>query len=120
MRIGIQLTKNPEKYKTLLSVLKSKLDTTNGLEFIHIPTDEDLKNILSNLDILTTYHIKKISFSCATDRLKWIHFGSAGLENKLFSELLQSKIIITNARGIHAGPVSEFVIAAILYFSKRF
>ena len=120
MRIGIQLTKNPEKYKTLLSVLKSKLDTTNGLEFIHIPTDEDLKNILSNLDILTTYHIKKISFSCATDRLKWIHFGSAGLEDKLFFELLQSKIIITNASGIHAGPVSEFVIAAILYFSKRF
>ena len=79
-----------------------------------------LKNILSNLDILTTYHINKISFACATDRLKWIHFGVAGLENNLFSELLKSKTIITNDSGIHAGPVSEFVIAAILYFSKRF
>ena len=120
MRIGIQLTKNPGKYKTLLSVLKSELYTTNGLEFIHILTDEDLAHILSNLDILTTYHINKISFACATDRLKWIHFGVAGLENNLFSDLLKSKTIITNASGIHAGPVSEFVIAAILYFSKRF
>ena len=119
MRIGIQLTKNPEKYKTLLSILKSELDTINGLEFIHISTDENLTHILSNLDILTTYHINKISFACATDRLKWIHFGVAGLENNLFADLLKSKTIITNASGIHAGPVSEFVIAAILYFSKR-
>ena len=78
MRIGIQLTKNPGKYKTLLSVLKSELDTINGLEFIYIPTDEDLKNILSNLDILTTYHIKKTFFAYATDRLKGIRCGIAG------------------------------------------
>jgi len=43
LRIGIQLTKNPEKYKYLLSVLKSEVISTNGLEFIHIPTDEELK-----------------------------------------------------------------------------
>ena len=83
MRIGIQLTKNPGKYKTLLSVLKSELYTTNGLEFIHILTDEDLAHILSNLDILTTYHIKNTSFAYATDRLKGISFGIAGLEKKI-------------------------------------
>jgi len=119
LRIGIQLTKNPRKYKALLSVLKSELDMNKGLKFIHIPTDEELKNILSNLDILTTYHIRKTSLACASDRLKWIHFGVAGLEKNLFPELLNSKTIITNASGIHASPVSEFVIAAILYFSKR-
>ena len=56
---------------------------TNGLEFIHIPIDEYLAHILSNLDILTTYHINKTSFSCTTDRLKWIHFGVAELEKKI-------------------------------------
>ena len=120
MRIGIQLTKNPEKYKTLLLILKSALKTTNNLEFIHIPTDEELKLIIPELDILTTYHIKETSFTHATNHLKWIHCGIAGLEHSLFPDILKSKTIITNASGVHAGPVSEFVMSAILYFAKRF
>ena len=71
LTIGIQLTKNPEKYKYLLSVLKSELDTTIGLEIIHISTDEELTMIIPKLDVLTTYHIKETSFTNATDRLKW-------------------------------------------------
>ena len=120
LRIGIQLTKNLEKYKYLLSVLKSEVISTNGLEFIHIPSDEELTKIIPELDILTTYHIKETSFTHATNRLKWIHFGVAGLEHSLFPDILKSKTIITNASGVHAGPVSEFVMSAILYFAKRF
>jgi len=120
IKIGIQLTKNPEKYKYLLSVLKSEVITTNGLEYIHIPTDEDLIKIIPELDILTTYHIKETSFANATNQLKWIHFGVAGLEYSLFPDILKSKTIITNASGVHAGPVSEFVMGMILYFTKQF
>ena len=120
LKIGIQLTQNPKKYKYLLSVLKSGLHTTSGLEFVHIPTDAKLTKMISKLDILTTYHIKKLSFTNATAQLKWIHFGVAGLEHSLFPDILQSKTIITNASGIHAGPVSEFVMSAMLYFTKRF
>ncbi len=120
LKVGIQLTQNPEKYKYLLSVLKSELHTTSGLEFVHIPTDEKLTKMIPELDILTTYHIKETSFANATAQLKWIHFGIAGLEHSLFPDILKSKTIITNASGIHAGPVSEFVMSAILYFAKRF
>ena len=120
LKVGIQLTQNPEKYKYLLSVLKSELHTTSGLEFVHIPTDEKLTKMIPELDILTTYHIKETSFTHATNRLKWIHFGVAGLEHSLFPDILKSKTIITNASGVHAGPVSEFVMSAILYFAKRF
>ena len=120
LKVGIQLTQNPEKYKYLLFVLKSELYTTSGLEFVHIPTDEKLTKMIPELDILTTYHIKETSFANATAQLKWIHFGIAGLEHSLFPDILKSKTIITNASGIHAGPVSEFVMSAILYFAKRF
>ena len=119
LKVGIQLTQNPEKYKYLQSVLKSELHTTSGLEFVHITTDEKLTKMIPELDILTTYHIKETSFANATARLKWVHFGVAGLEHSLFPELLKSKTIITNASGVHAGPVSEFVMSAILYFAKR-
>ena len=120
LKVGIQLTQNPEKYKYLLSVLKSELHTISGLEFVHIPTDEKLTKMIPELDILTTYHIKETSFANATAQLKWIHFGIAGLEHSLFPDILKSKTIITNASGVHAGPVSEFVMSAILYFAKRF
>ena len=120
LKVGIQLTQNPKKYKYLLSVLKSELHTTSGLEFVHIPTDEKLTKMIPELDILTTYHIKETSFANATAQLKWIHFGVAGLEHSLFPDILKSKTIITNASGVHAGPVSEFVMSAILYFAKRF
>ena len=120
LKVGIQLTQNPEKYKYLLFVLKSELYTTSGLEFVHIPTDEKLTKMIPELDILTTYHIKETSFANATAQLKWIHFGIAGLEHSLFPDILKSKTIITNASGIHAGPLSEFVMSAILYLAKRF
>ena len=119
IKIGIQLTKNLEKYNNLLSILKSELTNTNGLEFIHIPTDEILYKVIPELDILTTYDITDKAFDYATERIKWIHFGAAGIEHSLFSEILKSKTIITNASGIHAGPVSEFVIGMILYFAKQ-
>ena len=84
LKVGIQLTQNPEKYKYLLSVLKSELNTTSGLEFVHITTDEKLTKMIPELDILTTYHIKETSFAYTTDRLKWVHFGIAGLEHSYF------------------------------------
>ena len=118
-KIGIQLTKNLKKYQYLFSVLKSDLNSTQGLEFIHIPTDEDLQQKIPNLDILATYYLPEEIFSHATDNLKWVHFGNAGIEKSLHQPLLKSKTIITNASGVHAGPVSEFVISVMLYFAKR-
>ena len=114
--IGIQLTKNSEKYLGLISDLQSK----NNVNCIHISSDDVLKENFSSLDILVTHRMNDILFSYATDQLKWIHFGSAGIESSLFPAILKSKIIITNSSGIHADSVSEFVIASMLYFSKQF
>ena len=119
-KIGLQLTKNKEKYNYLRSLLTTHLYTTNRLEFMHISNDNDLMNKISDLDILTTYDLSENIFSNYSEKLKWIHFGSAGIEDTLFPAILKSKTIITNARGIHANPVSEFVIGKILYLSKQF
>ena len=114
--IGIQLTKNSEKYSGLISDLQSK----KNVNCFHISSDDILKEQFSSLDILATHSMNDKLFSFATDRLKWIHFGAAGIENSLFPEILKSKTIITNSSGIHADSVSEFVIASMLYFSKQF
>ena len=120
LRIGIQLTKNLEKYEYFLSLLNTNLVANKGLKFIYISDDSDLKKKIGNLDILTTYKIDESTFNYASEKLKWIHFGSAGIEKSLFPTILKSKTIITNASGIHAGPVSEFAMGMILYLSKQF
>mgnify|MGYP006098421035 CR=1 FL=1 len=120
IKIGIQLTKNREKYEYLLSVLTSHIHSTKEYEFIHIGDDADLKTKIGNLDILTTYKMDETIFSQSSEKLKWIHLGSAGIENSLFPSILKSKAIITNASGVHAGPVSEFAMGMMLYLSKQF
>src|SRR3989344_8673568 len=53
-------------------------------------------------------------------KLLWIHSTSAGVDKLLFPELIKSKIILTNSRGIHPIPIAEHVFAAILCFQRRF
>lgn len=53
-------------------------------------------------------------------RLRWIHSRSAGLEQTLFPELIESKVILTNGRGVFSASLGEFALAAILYFAKDF
>ena len=53
-------------------------------------------------------------------RVRWIHSRSAGLEQVLFPELVESEIILTNGGGVFSPSLGEFVLAAILYFAKDF
>lgn len=50
--------------------------------------------------------------------LKWIHVAAAGVDTLLFSELVDSGVIVTNSRGIFDRPIAEFVLASVLAFAK--
>ena len=114
--IGIQLTKNSDKYFKLVS----SLDIIKNIKCFNLSNEKLLKKQLPILDILVTHRITPKLFSYANNNLKWIHFGSAGVENNLFPEILKSKTIITNSSGIHANAMAEFVMGNLLYFSKQF
>jgi len=53
-------------------------------------------------------------------RLSWIHSRSAGLEQSLFPELIESEVVLTNGSGVFSPSLGEFTLAAILYFAKDF
>jgi len=53
-------------------------------------------------------------------RVRWIHSRSAGLEQTLFPELIESEVILTNGSGVFSPSLGEFVVASILYFAKDF
>jgi len=53
-------------------------------------------------------------------RLRWIQSSSSGVGEWVRRlELVDSSVIVTNAAGIHATPLAEFVVFAMLYFAKR-
>lgn len=53
-------------------------------------------------------------------RLRWVQTTSAGVGMLVKRLGLQgSDLIITTASGVHAGPLTEFVFAALLYHTKR-
>tara|TARA_B100000427_G_scaffold220032_1_gene183917 strand:- start:11 stop:994 length:984 start_codon:yes stop_codon:yes gene_type:complete len=120
MNIGLNITKNSLKYNHFLSIIKENTADYKQCHFINVSDSETLKNNISSLDVLLTYDINAEVFQYASDKLKWIHFGVAGVEKNLFSDVLKSKTILTNCSGIHKGPVSEFILACILYHCKRF
>jgi phosphoglycerate dehydrogenase-like enzyme len=51
-------------------------------------------------------------------RARWLHSLSAGVENLLFPELIESNVTVTNGRGVYKRSLAEFALAAMLFFAK--
>lgn len=51
-------------------------------------------------------------------RVRWIHALAAGVDPFPFELLRQTDITVTNSRGLYADALSEFVVAAMLWFAK--
>ena len=56
----------------------------------------------------------------ASRTLKWVHSAAAGVGASITQELRMSGTVFTNSRGIHAEPVSDWVIAAIGFCTRGF
>lgn len=63
----------------------------------------------------TTLH-KVLAFA---PKLRWQQTVSAGVDRILTPIFLKRDIILTNSAGIHAIPISEFVLGFILYHAKQ-
>ncbi len=55
----------------------------------------------------------------AARRLRWLHTLSAGVEKLLFPELLESPVVLTNARGVFKRSLAEFAVLGILFHTKK-
>lgn len=51
--------------------------------------------------------------------LKWVHTGSAGVDGLLIDALRSRNIVLTNSAGVHAIPIAEWTIFALLLIAKR-
>jgi phosphoglycerate dehydrogenase-like enzyme len=50
--------------------------------------------------------------------VRWIHARSAGLDRVLVPEVVAHSAVVTNGRGAFSPALAEFVVAALLFFTK--
>jgi phosphoglycerate dehydrogenase-like enzyme len=55
----------------------------------------------------------------AAKRLKWIQAWGAGVDRLLIPEVVESRIIVTNAGGVHPTPISEHVVGLMLCLCRK-
>ncbi len=79
---------------------------------------EKMDAVLANADIIVGFMPPRNLLQRAP-HVKWIQAMSAGVDGLIGSEVWQSDIIITGVSGIHAVPISEYVLMTMLMFAKQ-
>jgi phosphoglycerate dehydrogenase-like enzyme len=54
----------------------------------------------------------------ASEKLRWVHSGAAGVGGSLYPEVHDSDVIFTNSAGTHGVPVAEHAVAMMFYFAR--
>jgi phosphoglycerate dehydrogenase-like enzyme len=87
------------------------------VEVVKSEDREEALDLVKDVDCLFAGFFSKELFQSAK-KLKWIQSWGAGVERILIPEVVSSSVIVTNAGGIHATPMSEHVIGMMLCFTR--
>ena len=88
------------------------------LQITRVTSYEGVENELADAEILLTQSLRREQF-LAAPKLRWIHSTSAAVHQFMFPELVNSDVILTNAREVHGPVVAEHVMAMIFATAKR-
>ena len=88
------------------------------LEITHLRRYEGVEEALHDAEIAIAWSLRPEQFKAAAN-LRWIHAPAAAVHQLLFPELIQSEVLLTNAREVHGPVVAEHVIAQIFALAKK-
>ena len=84
-------------------------------------TAEDLAREFEDAEILFAWRPERELLRTAwprAARLRWIQAAWAGVDGLLFPELVESDVVLTNARGVFDEAIAEYVVGLMLLFAK--
>jgi len=87
-------------------------------EVVVCESDDDAAREIADADVMIGWRITPPVFASAK-RLRWVQFGSAGLNHTMFPELESSDVVLTTLSGVHTTVVAEHVIAQMLALARR-
>ena len=93
------------------------------LEIVHLadnqlPDKQSIDDDIADSDVLMAWSIRPEQIVAAR-KLRWIHSPAAAVNQLMFPEIVDSEIVVTNAREVHGPVVAEHVMALIFALAKK-
>lgn len=88
------------------------------VNIVHLPDYKGVDEEIVDAEIVVAWSIRPEQIARAK-RLRWIHSPAAAVHQLIFPQLVNSDIILTNAREVHGPVVAEHVIALIFALAKK-
>ena len=89
------------------------------LEVVHLLDSKRVDAEIVDAEIVISWSIRPEQIAAAK-KLRWIHSPAAAVHQFIFPELVNSEIVLTNAREVHGPVVAEHVIASSLRWPRKF
>jgi phosphoglycerate dehydrogenase-like enzyme len=78
---------------------------------------DGIENHLRDAEVIISWSLRPEQFKVAR-KLRWLHSPAAAVHQLIFPELVQSDVILTNAREVHGPVVAENVMALVFAMAK--
>lgn len=88
------------------------------LEVVQLADYKRVDAEITDAEIAVTWSVRPEQIKAAK-RLRWIHSPAAAVHQLIFPEIVDSDIVLTNARDVHGPVVAEHVIALIFALAKK-
>jgi phosphoglycerate dehydrogenase-like enzyme len=89
-----------------------------AIEIVNLADYKRVDEEIVDAEVAITWSIRPEQVEAAK-KLRWIHSTAAAVHTLIFPELVNSEIVITNAREVHGRVVAEHVIALIFALAKK-
>ena len=100
-----------------IAVMEAHEVDFKGIDYPEERPDLDVTALLSKAEVIIATRIPPYLGERAPG-LRWIQFTSAGVDHLWKPFLDSGEIQVTNAKGLHAIPMAEFVLSGMLMFAK--
>lgn len=97
---------------------RAALESTLGFDIPLARTNSESLELVRDAEIAFANGLTEEVVDAA-QQLRWVQAFSSGVDSYPLERLKEEDIILTNAAGIHAVPISEQVIGYMLLFSRR-
>jgi len=74
--------------------------------------------VAAGAEVYIGWGIPEAVIEAGRGTLRWVHTAAAGVSGSLTPALRGSGIVLTNSAGVHADPIAEWVIGALLHFFR--
>jgi phosphoglycerate dehydrogenase-like enzyme len=88
------------------------------IEFVTRKNYDTVAEDIRDADVVVSWSLSGEQIKAAT-RLRWVHSTAAAVHQLMIPEVVNSDILVTNARSVHGPVVAEHVLALMFALAKR-